>query len=198
MQGFITDFGAPYPPPSVIDFDANGQNPYVQKVFPRAAPGVFPPGGHLDGDQVLVFFLGGPDGQGFSTNPANPMQTSGKRRPPNYEFPQSRLYFRAGNFRSYKDPYGNPYLYFGSGYGGNDYNGSGGGGYLVNGSPVTPYQENGTKFFNSHSFQIICGGKNGLYGPGGLLTPGTGNFAVGSPGGDDLTNFWPGMLSSSR
>jgi general secretion pathway protein G len=85
----------------------------------------------LQGDQCLVFFLGGipgPDGAvtGFSTNKRNPTQTGGDRVGPFFTFETSRLFTKRGGvpFYSYQDPWvtGTPYVYFSSGRGRNGYN----------------------------------------------------------------------------
>jgi prepilin-type N-terminal cleavage/methylation domain-containing protein len=91
----------------------------------------------LEGDQSLVFLLGGiqrPDvtntfktPSGFSTNPQNPTLFTAGTKGPFYEFKRSRLamvnHSQTGNsqFLSYNDPWGTPYLYFSSSRGGNDY-----------------------------------------------------------------------------
>jgi hypothetical protein len=95
------------------------------------------PGFELEGEQCLVFFLGGipqpnPDGitftaTGFSTNPSNPAQPGGERNPPFFEFRSDRLIHwtppgqpdgfvgTAPGFPSYLDGYGKtPYAYFSS------------------------------------------------------------------------------------
>jgi prepilin-type N-terminal cleavage/methylation domain-containing protein len=99
----------------------------------------------LEGDQCLVFFLGGiplpgPGGfncQGFSTKPSNPAPLNGPQStgtgviPPFYSFqfprlqllPHAQVAANAAPFPSYTDPWGNaPYLYFTSFNGANNYN----------------------------------------------------------------------------
>jgi prepilin-type N-terminal cleavage/methylation domain-containing protein len=102
--------------------------------------GTMPQGGvTLEGDQCLVFFLGGittPDGtgvNGFSTMPTNPTLQTGDRIPPFFNFTGGRLYQRgclggsvaANNnanaarvtvsFFSFKDAWAQqPYLFFSS------------------------------------------------------------------------------------
>jgi general secretion pathway protein G len=86
-----------------------------------------PQGVILEGDQCLVFFLGGiPDSTtggllGFSTNPSNP--AVGNERNSFYEFPSGRLKDRSGNgFPSYLDNRGQlPFVYFSAGKGKNRY-----------------------------------------------------------------------------
>jgi len=80
----------------------------------------------LEGDQCLVFFLGGIPGngtlQGFSTNPTNPAMVinNPNTTKPLFEFTSARLLVRAGaaannsaTFPSFYDGYGlMPYIYF--------------------------------------------------------------------------------------
>jgi hypothetical protein len=170
----------------------------------------------LEGDQCLVFFLGGipavgppADVIGFATNPRDPaslMQRVG-RKPPFFEFPSKRLFVRtsapAGNagFFSFADPYGQPYAYF-SNYGTrNGYN-----------SPINPRYDTGDcatlnvqpyyqsanprMFYNPSSFQIVSAGADSIFGPGGLWTP---EMAKDMPpaGRDDQTNFHATELGPS-
>jgi prepilin-type N-terminal cleavage/methylation domain-containing protein len=81
----------------------------------------------LEGDQVVVFFLGGMQVlrscQGFGVNKVNPTAISNgvKTDPPSMEFPIEALSYmgaasqtRAGTFLSFLDPYGQAYAYFSS------------------------------------------------------------------------------------
>jgi hypothetical protein len=85
----------------------------------------------LEGDQCVVFFLGGLQArdaatnvisvQGFSTNKSNPTLLNGKFDTPVMDFPSTQLAYvgtssptRSGTFASFLDPYGSPYLYFSS------------------------------------------------------------------------------------
>jgi general secretion pathway protein G len=102
-------------------------------------PSAFPP--ILEGDQCLVFFLGGiPDNfsgstncTGFSTNPFDPsfhIRNGGDTLPPFFEFDSSRLVPPHGQMTvhrpfsySYFDTYRQrPYAYFSSGKSRNNYN----------------------------------------------------------------------------
>jgi len=90
----------------------------------------------LEGEQCLVFFLGGiPQynastntftATGFSTNASNPSQPTGDRVPPFFDFKSDRLRpwpGTAGLFPSYLDGYGKtPYAYFSSYKTANGYN----------------------------------------------------------------------------
>ena len=148
----------------------------------------------LEGDQCLVFFLGGINegGQltGFSTNKRNPMDPTPQRIGPFIQFQADRLQPRgatgSAGFRSYIDPWkAQPYLYFTS-YGKQA-------GYKATDTTlgVTPYVDPTTnKAMLSDGFQIICAGEDKLFGPGGTAYPATG------PGEDDIANFSQGTLGT--
>ncbi len=121
---------------------------YLKQLWPRLQNVLFVPGAsrgwcpadpsagpdsryELEGDQCVVFFLGGiqlldPSTntisvQGFSSNKSNPTLLNGKFDPPFMEFPSTLLAYqgtpsatRSGMFASFLDPYGRPYLYFSS------------------------------------------------------------------------------------
>jgi hypothetical protein len=152
----------------------------------------------LDVNQSLVFFLtGGPftKYQGFSLNKQRPFMPMEKppetRIGPFLDLPSSK-YSDDGRVL---DPWGTPLAYFTS-VQGNDYTGS----FTWNGSTVRPYREPGSpdRFVNPKRFQIICAGRNGVFGPGGNWTPGEGEWSADGPGGDDLSNFNNGTLDGKR
>jgi prepilin-type N-terminal cleavage/methylation domain-containing protein len=201
--------------------------------YPASVPGSAP-GWPLEGDQCLVFFLGGPDAfNGFSTdqsNPFQPPQANGETRiGPFFEFPSDRLstnYHGSNPYPCFVDPLNSkPYLYFSS-RGNNNYNMAMlTGGTIIGDCPssavynapypgVAPYFEsfNPTtkvyKFINGHSHQILCAGKDGYFGPGGLgdptttpPTPQTWSPSTGypekTPGADDLSNFSARVLGTA-
>src|SRR5262249_15607669 len=110
-----------------IDWDGiEGPGPAELVLKPDAPPPQEPAPVTLEGDQCLVFFLGGipatvngvADCTGFSRNLHNPAAAAGERISPFYEFKSSRLVRRHGNpFYSYLDAYGEqPFAYF-SAYG---------------------------------------------------------------------------------
>jgi len=163
----------------------------------------------LEGDQCLVFFLGGPPiggpqpglQGGFSTNPVNPVDPATNRK--NYMgFETGRLVNRSGSpFPSYADPFGSqqPYVYFSSsgfvatptgGRFGKNYDTT----FFTGPASVAPANSFGMKpYFTSPGkgylpdlFQIISAGRDGQFGPGGAWTPGT---STGG-GADDLSNFY--------
>jgi type II secretory pathway pseudopilin PulG len=167
----------------------------------------------LEGDQCLVFFLGGINdgGQpgGFSTNPRNPMDTSnpnGKRVGPFAQFQVARLVARQTNaagvagFRSYIDPWKTqPYAYFTS-YGKqrgyrpySDLSGPLSDCDTLQTLPtkVNHYVDPSTsKALNADGFQIITAGTDKTFGAGGTNLPATG------PGEDDIANFSRANLGS--
>jgi hypothetical protein len=144
----------------------------------------------LEGDQCLVFFLGGipnnqgegqPNCQGFSSDPRNPAAAGGPRKGPYCEFKSSRLVkvHKDNLFYSYLDMYKKqPYAYFSSYKDRNGYNR-----YfslLKNSDCATlgvwPYAESfstdGVKYQSPAKFQIISAGEDQTFGLGtdlGLL-----------------------------
>jgi prepilin-type N-terminal cleavage/methylation domain-containing protein len=147
----------------------------------------------LEGDQCLVFFLGGAQingtCMGFSTNKAYPMAMTGNRQSPIFEFPTPRLQLVAhpastalsgtiSPFLSFMDNgRDRPYLYFAS-RNGNDYTSdcpSSGqtdpvGPWTATGNPVVPYREAAVaKFYNRDGFQIICAGSDKQFGSPAVL-----------------------------
>lgn len=144
---------------------------------------------------------------GFSTDPTNPMRpltTGADRIAPFYDFRPDRLDFvTSSQYYSYIDAYDvrrtmgvkRPYIYFGSGRMGNDYRN-----YSINcggqyGSQLAyrAASSTGDVYYNPDSFQIICAGRDGYFGGGPYWTPGRPN-AEGSPGYDDMTNFYDKKL----
>ena len=156
---------------------------------------------NLEGDQALVFWLGGipdrnaPGCKGFSSNPRNPTDlSSGTIINPLFQFDSSRLYKRSGGpFYSYKDHWKKdmPYVFFSSGRAQNGYNATSDFPGIANG----PYYEstNPRRYLNPNSFQIISAGQNGLFGQGGLWI-GTNATAIGEDGKDDQVNFHDALL----
>jgi prepilin-type N-terminal cleavage/methylation domain-containing protein len=151
----------------------------------------------LEGEQCLVFFLGGiqvtnPFGTlGFSTDDANPDGLTGTRNT-FYEFKGTRMFVPVGQtyFCAYQDAYylvapsllkptvsqPTPYLFFSS-YGiTNGYNK-----YATPASPLSdcasfgvwPYAESNipvVRYVKSNTCQIISAGRDGFFGPGTNLS----------------------------
>lgn len=160
-----------------------------------------PPGGEvLDGDQCLVFFLGGINNQGFAKigNPTAPKTVSQERFGPYFNFKANRFFARSGKaFYSYMDPYSagdstnqSPYIYFVAKAGR----------YTLSDAHlgVTPYMKTAlpTKtYHNADSYQIISAGHDGQFGPGGLWTPASAS-SMDLKGADDQANFHTTLLGS--
>jgi hypothetical protein len=149
----------------------------------------------LEGDQCLVFFLAGVNGNGFSTNPANPTEPGGDRRAgPFLYFPENRLIQRlkTNPFRSFQDGYGkNVYAYFSPAR-----NGAFSSDACVS-LGVSPYFGKGARagqFYNARSVQIISAGSDGVFGPGGAWAIDTAALDVTPYGLDDLSNFHGDIL----
>jgi prepilin-type N-terminal cleavage/methylation domain-containing protein len=150
----------------------------------------------LEGDQVLVFVLGGipdPAGagkppQGFSVNPNNPATAAGDRKK-SITFEASRIVLLHGNnFPSYLDGFARdlpaaapspgkgfkqPYVYFGSMTKTKKENGYDPTPSGPPGTSVSPYVQNATapvKYWNSSTFQLISAGPDGVFGGGGTVT----------------------------
>lgn len=242
ITNFQKNFNMDKPPPSLLflsnkrsDYNTDSSSPvqyrnlrkaslaFLSKMFPRntwpatlnwtATNGVV-----LEGDQCLVWLLGGPDGtSGFSTDPSNPTATTSTRKGPFYEFKTARLkpvpvatsgtgYERSATAPSYFDPFGKqPYLYFSSGNRNNGYN------LYVNATDVNevygsdckaanvvPYRLPGAqlKYYNSSTYQIISGGANGRFGSGGPYDAGNPNPPA--DGRDDFSNFHGGRLEAAE
>ncbi len=152
----------------------------------------------LEGDQCLVFFLGGiPNGAGkpplgFSTNATNPAASGGDRIK-FFDFEAGRIVIRSGSFPSYQDGYRKlPYVYFSSmseAFRENGYDTAG----IPMGLGVSPYiQQVGppAKYWKSTEYQIISAGNDGVFGPGGAWP----NTSAGTR--DDMSNFHDRMLGS--
>ncbi len=207
----LTPGGGVPPPAPFAGINWNGSNNAGTPIIDSGAV-------TLEGDQCLVFFLGGipqPQGGGvfgaggFSKNPRDP--SAAPLSAPNFEFVTSRLKANGNaalltGFPSYIDPFGDvPYAYY-SCYGRkNGYNAQ----TAANGDCPTvmssfgtanfvPYrdtQASATQFthFQPTGFQIVSAGFDKQFGVGGLLRPN--GAGQGSPDGDNITNFHPGPLS---
>jgi prepilin-type N-terminal cleavage/methylation domain-containing protein len=178
----------------------------------------------LEGDQCLVFFLGGipqvdPNGRpfcsGFSTNPSDPtyhVQKGGDTIAPFFEFDSSRLKRTPSNYFSYRDTYGTmPYVYFSSYKTRNGYNRYGTSDCAS--LNVWPYAEGASagglnatwRYQKPSSFQIISAGADGAFGRGSDPTipnsfwtqTNAGNSpASAGPGQDDQANFYDTTLGT--
>jgi prepilin-type N-terminal cleavage/methylation domain-containing protein len=173
-----------------------------------ANPVAIPPTGIvLEEDQCLVFFLGGPPNtggnasaglMGFSNNESDPVDKANPNRIKFFDFDVNRLFNRPvganpSKFPSYYDVYRKqPFIYFSSNKRPNGYD------TTPNSLGVKPYQMTNTpplKFYMPDSFQLISGGADGLFGPGGLWTEASAG-AIPVPGKDDVTNFHDGFMGN--
>jgi len=163
----------------------------------------------LTGMEALVYWMGGirdANGtfQGFSSYPATPWDlTNTKRKGPFYEFELPRISNNTpATLPTYLTPWNGPYAYFSSA----DYvkfnktvaNG-GYGFYSTSAGNISPMLRNANTFYNPKTFQIISSGPDQLLGGGGYYSstsafgvvhnPGSGDYAPGAVGYDDLANF---------
>jgi prepilin-type N-terminal cleavage/methylation domain-containing protein len=183
--------GNPAQPVAQIDWNSSGvidNTPYV-----------------LEGEQCLVFFLGGAKSGGvfvgFSgTNASNPMETTSttKRQGPYLQFEMNRVTPAPapGTFPVYQDTYGTAYAYFSSGTGQNKYDAYASFGHDCNSlTTMAPYS-NGTQFYNADTFQIVSAGRDQKFGAGGQWASSDGftGPATINGGGDNITNFYDAKL----
>jgi prepilin-type N-terminal cleavage/methylation domain-containing protein len=172
----------------------------------------------LEGDQCLVFFLGGMPAnvngnlvaQGFASDPTDPSlspSSSPSRKGPFFDFPSARLTQVSGRsgagaaFPSFQDPWAkNVYAYFSSYKSANGYLRYMGATSLSDCQTlgVSPYalsvNANGTgQFPNPNSFQIVCAGRDGVFGkgsmPGWAISGGNVSWSPATAGSTQA--FWP-------
>jgi prepilin-type N-terminal cleavage/methylation domain-containing protein len=182
----------------------------------------------LEGNQVLVFYLGGiqttnPNGcLGFNATPGVPdfnnhSGTATTGRPANvsvlgpyFDFKGIRLVAGANGFFSYNDPYGTPYAFFGTGPGGQNYSVGDCAsmplkppkpGKPASGPPV-PYFTAPGAWLNPSTFQIISAGPDGWwYDSVNNTTPSLWSPTSGindQYSGDNLSNFSKSQLSAGQ
>lgn len=166
----------------------------IRRMFPRWNPSgalAFPNAGStMNGNQCLVFFLGGPGGTGWDgANPVNSTPGSNKKGP-YYDFPSNRL---VGAPASYIDPWRTPYAYFRS----VDGNYPSGSVTYAPGGAIQPFTSGGRPV-NQTGVQVISAGANQAFGPGGVWAPGTGLYTQAAAGGDDLGNFNEGLVLGAQ
>ena len=160
-------------------------------------------GSTISASQCLVFFLGGPQLQGFdSTGPYTPAGTS--KKGPYMDFDINRI----SPANEYLDTWGTPYAFFSSGRSDRyDILAS----QTIGGVLMRPFQDSTKKWVNAGGVQIISAGPNQLHGPGSQYTAGppallvpwvpeTAPYGPGDAGEDDIANFNGGLQlgSSSR
>jgi general secretion pathway protein G len=167
----------------------------------------------LEGDQCLVFFLGGiPQNgipTGFSTNPSNPAAhifpaPGGGNTKTYFEFPADRMQSgtntsfanqnnaaKAG-FPSFIDQWKvMPYAYFAAGNGNGTKNAYNVGDCTTIGAH--PYKDGSGQFFQPTGWQIVSAGRDKSFGATVQLTKG--GVPQTDPDGDNVASFFGGALS---
>jgi prepilin-type N-terminal cleavage/methylation domain-containing protein len=213
----LTIIGKMFPNISWNNIDWTGNN------NPAAFLTNYPKGVLLEGDQCLVFFLGGipsPSGglngcTGFSKSTTNPAQPGGERLK-FYDFQPARLTtaVHANNpFYSYVNAHNNrAYVYFSTGTRQqNGYNSvaTGTGKTDCATLGVNPYASTWPPatalptFINPDSFQLISAGADGNFGPGTTSTgtvwaPNNVAANLNGPGTDDISNFSDRILGATQ
>ena len=216
---FKIDYGF-YPPdnirfpsyPYVAGADTTGEEAKAVGLFQRMFRGYDPTvnqpiyvyglagdmrGQSIQGSRCLVFFLGGPNLNGFkTTGPIDP-GTSNSKKPSYYEFPTPRLSKASEPLYNgfYLDPYGTPYAYFSTVQGENypelDPNLTDLHIFRLPGgsSRVAAFLDTNGKFFNNAKIQIISAGPNEEFGTNVAQVP----MDKVYPTGRRRINFIPGM-----
>jgi hypothetical protein len=182
---------------------------FLKQAFPQLNPANtgFPDVDLNTSNKVLVFFLtGGPqvNYRGFANNarfPYLPPSANNSRKGPYLEVQRDKHLDASG--WELIDPFGNPYVYFSARR--KAYPDVETGSNLVTGYAdqsgtvqkatvgavtILPYRTS-TDYVLPKGFQIISAGRDGVFGPGGMMP------ATGNPGGeDDQAQFSPRLLSS--
>lgn len=185
--------------PSKLDPSGGAPNSpsanYLRKLFPYTGGGLRLPPAQLEGSQIFVLMLGGPDNKGWATDLFDPSAAYGMRIR-FFEFDPNRLKDVHGNgYPSYLDRHGTPIAYFSPFREGLDWtaayqqdNPKLGQLYTANpGLGFPPYAD-----MNMTTFQLISAGPDKKFGQkGATWTPPTGPmvYPVGDPGNDDVANF---------
>lgn len=212
-------------PTGLIDWSGAGMANYV--------------GQELNGNQSMIFFLGGPvpfgepGPRGWAHDAPMPASTSATSKMMYLDVSANKLsassmtFGYPSNMPVYLDPFGVPYVYWGSNAVGNKYN-------VTATSPLqllsftathpnwpggfnqlmTPYMESSNKYVNEGTCQIISAGENGPrkpptplqaiprnnvgFGGGSIWSPETGNYTSGADGADDMANFNNGLMLGVR
>jgi type II secretory pathway pseudopilin PulG len=180
VEAFCSQFGD-YPP----DFrDSVFLAKFYKRRFPQCPPANYPDPTGQSPASALYFWLAGPKGQGFSTDPSNPFGKGGTRIGPFYKFTPDQLK-KVDGVMQYFPPRGidgAPYVYFRGGV--NGYDGHPGW------PPVKPYRSSTDgSWINGPTYQILCPGCDGKYGAGNHYPGGTDYDAANL---DDMANFAQG------
>lgn len=158
LQDFAARFGD-YPP----DFhDSTIVWRFLKGRFPQCPQQNYPDMCGQSPATALYFWLAGPDGTGYNTNPKNPFAKGGERIRPFYKFIPEQLKCVDGLMMYYppRSPKeGAPYVYFRGSLKGYDMH--------PGWATAHPYRDSRTdKWINSETFQVLSPGVDGKYGNG--------------------------------
>jgi hypothetical protein len=157
LADFAVAFGD-YPP----DFhDMVAVWKFLKGRFPQCPTHKYPDMCGQSPATALYFWLAGPDGRGYSTNPTDPFGKGEHRIGPFYKFVPEQLK-KVDGMMQYYPPRGNdgsPYVYFRGGVKG--YDGQPGWG---NAHPYRNSKDG--KWINPDTYQVLSPGVDGMYGKG--------------------------------
>jgi len=213
-------------PPDFSDYDALTR--FLKRAFPNATS--YPTAFRKQSDFVnakdlynpataLGFWLSGPAGKGFSANTQNPFDVDASgaytstvyasRIAPFYDFDASRLTSLAAATTAYRYYPPNvtnsaPYVYFratASGVYNSSYSWPTGSAWPTTTSlPPLPYFQNSV-YINPKGYQILCAGRDGVYGTGtnypGGVSVSTTITAYTDTQYDDMSNFTDGTMEQA-
>ena len=169
-----------YPPDFTVAEDVPR---HIAKAFPDYTGAMVPSG---DASTAILYWLGGPDGNGFSANPLDPFDNNPSRIGPFFEFDPGRI--RDSRYYPPGVPFGSssggfaPYVYFRANRGGG-YDGHTG---WQNARPCRDTRSGG--WANPYSFQIRSSGMDGRFGSGRDFPTGE-DYGQDKSTYDDITNF---------
>ncbi len=221
---FKTDWGQTPPTTFTIPTLKNSSDPSFQLLaakYPRwaasiaegAATGLPNGGTTLVGNQSMVYFLGGPSLTGWAHDRPVAPSAGATAKMTYLEISPNKLNTATAGAATvygypnaspvYMDPFGVPYVYFGSNKIGGKYTGASQPAFnstfpnVAGTQVINPYLDSTGKYLNENGCQIISAGENGArtsaprgFGVGGAWTPGAGAYGLaGSDGGDDMSNF---------
>jgi hypothetical protein len=179
LVDFAVAFGD-FPP----DFhDSTAVWKFLRGRFPKCPQAKYPDMCSQSPASALYFWLAGPDGQGYSANPANPFGKGGRRIGPFYRFVPEQLKCVDGVVQYYppRGINGSPYVYF---RGVKGYDGHPGWG------TAHPYRSSKDgSWINPDTYQILSPGVDGTFGQG-FHFPGGADYDDANL--DDMANFTHG------